>query len=377
MFLQEQLFPLPLHNASELRPCTAFQDLLLNALEASEATHASDLRGQSPGTLQSCALLSPSVSLRGLQNAWRLVQQRCAALRSRFVRVRNQHIQVALHSSWSKEEAHVIQRQSGDSLKRQLRALMKEDLQLPFSTRGPLCRLRLLQGKAGNSSWLALLLSMPPSSRGLSLLRWPWCSQSFLNYNVDSDVNVKSHVREDLMLLSVGLPAPEKRLGHIPANQQVADHSSWWRRTLENFRPRAFQRGHLHSVDHRRLSVHWETLRQRAVAWQMTPAALILTAWSLVWLRATGNKDFLLGAVLSGREAVPSDLLGCTASLLPFRVRLADSWQSLQSFALEVQRCLLAHSSMWPCPSLTECVPQAYSQRSFILLGESHEDCAF
>ena len=55
---------------------------------------------------------------------------------------------------------------------------------------------------------------------------------------------------------------------------QVADHSSWWRRTLENFRhvfpelkfarvkvwlgfgcksrPRAFQRGHLHSVDHRR-----------------------------------------------------------------------------------------------------------------------------
>ena len=32
-----------------------------------------------------------------------------------------------------------------------------------------------------------------------SLLRWPWCSQSFLNYNVDSDVNVKSHVREVLI----------------------------------------------------------------------------------------------------------------------------------------------------------------------------------
>eukprot|EP00913_Durusdinium_trenchii_P004604 g4273.t1 len=63
--------------------------------------------------------------------------------------------------------------------------------------------------------------------------------------------------------------------------------------------------------------------------------ALVLASWSLVWSRATGHRDLLFGAVFSGREAVPSDLLGCTASLMPLRVRIDDSWQVLQSFITE------------------------------------------
>eukprot|EP00435_Cladocopium_sp_Y103_P029198 s968_g7.t1 len=313
-----------------LGPCTAFQDLLLNALEASEA---GALR-ESPGTLQSCALLRPTVSLRGLRNAWLLVQQRCTALRSRFIRVRGRHFQVALRANWSKEDLRVTQSWSG-SLKRQLRALMKEDLKQPFHPTGALCRLHLLRAKEESSDKLALLLSI---------------------HNSVSDGWSTNLLLQDLLSLAVGIAAPLQRPGQALDNLHLeVDRTSWWRRTLEGFRPSALQRQvHLHSFDRRRLAVRWEALRQRAKAWQLTPAALVLAAWSLVWSRATGSKDFLLGAVLSGREAVPSDLLGCTASLVPLRLRVTDSWQSLQSFATEVQRCLIAHASMWPCPSLTE-----------------------
>ncbi|CAJ1407734.1 unnamed protein product [Effrenium voratum] len=315
---------LPWRAAESTWLCTPFQDLLLFALEAGQGQAAR----ATPGTLQSCALLGHAVSVRGLRAAWFGVQQRCAALRSCFLRVRGQHIQVVLRPSWSKVEMRIAREAcDGQGLKQRLKRWMREDLLLSFRSSEPLCRLCLLQ--ANGTQRTALLLSV---------------------HNAICDGWSANLLLQDILSLSIGLEAPT-RPAQVPDPQ--AD-GGWWQRTLEGFRPTPQAAAAVSLSSQRRLAVAWEGLRLRSAAWQVTPAALLLAAWCLVWSRSFGCRDLVFGAVLSGREAVADGFVGCAVSLLPLRLRLTDSWQTLLSFTAEVQRCLVAHAAMCPAASLTQ-----------------------
>eukprot|EP00931_Biecheleriopsis_adriatica_P101854 TRINITY_DN76919_c0_g1_i1.p1 TRINITY_DN76919_c0_g1~~TRINITY_DN76919_c0_g1_i1.p1 ORF type:complete len:1901 (-),score=386.51 TRINITY_DN76919_c0_g1_i1:21-5576(-) len=91
---------------------------------------------------------------------------------------------------------------------------------------------------------------------------------------------------------------------------------------------------------------------------QATPAALLLSAFALVWARRTCRRDFAFGAVLSGREEEGGKALGCLLSLLPLRLKLLDDWQTLEGLVGEVQRGLLnlldINSQSKGCASMSE-----------------------
>ncbi|CAE7208390.1 cmdD [Symbiodinium natans] len=187
---------------------------------------------------------------------------------------------------------------------------------------GPLLRLVFFHGKVESKTRHAVALTV---------------------HNAVCDGWSMNMLLQDILALAVGGSVPERPAPSVNARVgNEAEEAKRWRQAMEGFRcPPELEATTPETVGPRRLKMTWGRLSEAAAAMRLMPSALLLASWTLVYARASRRYDLAMGTVLSGREAVGEDALGCALSLLPLRLRLTDEWQTVQSFAAEVQRGLL------------------------------------
>lgn len=309
------------YGVEEVCLCTPLQQVLLSALNTEGLSAANG----STGLLQTCAMLGPGADVHRFREAWFAAHRRCGTLRSAFFHYEGMFWQLAVHA----RAAPKLEWQTGclpADYEAALRRWLEEDANRGFEpTRASLLRLAILQVEGSERHVFVLTV-----------------------HNAVCDGWACRGLLDEVLTHACGGNVPPLRpsfgdvLATLPPRDDVA-YASFWQQLFVGYdAPTGSGSDSSCCTECRQahLRTSWSALRTLAGSLGVLPAALLHTAWALVWARCTGREDVAIGTVLSGREEYGDKVLGMTLALLPLRLKMHAS-SPVDDLIRETHRLLL------------------------------------